>query len=235
MRTRRFVPFYPKMGTSFLEPITQLFLQQPCPLCDRSTPQPLCQTCWRQLESVAINQPAVPTEQALPVLAWGYYQGVLKHAIAALKYRQHRQLAFPLGRALGQCWQRVPIMSRQPPLVIPIPMHRDKRQARGFDQAELLAAAFCQQANLPLIRQGLIRARATAPQFGLGVTERQHNLAGAFALGDVFLRRRPRAPALLLDDIYTTGTTVRAAAATLRRCGISVCGVVALARATLHE
>jgi predicted amidophosphoribosyltransferase len=172
--------------------------------------------------------------EALPVLSWGHYQGPLKRAIAALKYDHQPQLASPLGQALGQHWQHFPLPTRRPPLVVPIPLHPNKLKIRGFNQAELLAAAFCETTQLRLVPQGLMRQRETVPQFGLGLADRQQNLSGALALGPAFRHTSPQQPVLLCDDIYTTGTTVRTAAAELRRHGISVCGVVAIAQATLE-
>lgn len=212
-----------------------LFLQQSCPLCDRTTSDLVCGTCWQQLERHTQYRSPNPSSHTLPIMAWGTYQGPLKLAIAALKYHQHPQLAVPLGRALGQLWQRSPLATRQPPVVIPIPMHREKQQARGFNQAELLADAFCTQTGLTLVKDGLCRIRATAPQFGLGPDERAQNLAGAFAVGAGLSDRLASRPALLLDDIYTTGTTVNVAAHMLRRHRVSVCGVAAIAQAVMEQ
>jgi len=222
------------MLTQSLKTVTNLFLQQPCPMCDRPAPQSLCPACWQQIQRCIQPRSVMATSMALPVLAWGQYQGSLKQAIAALKYDGHPALAIPLGRALGQCWQQSPLTPRSP-LVVPIPMFTEKQRQRGFNQAELIARAFCQQTGLSLVRQGLVRQRATAPQFGLGLQARQQNLAGAFALGRAFQQQRPQQPVLLLDDIYTTGTTVHMAAAELRRCGVSVCGVATVARAMMDK
>lgn len=213
--------------------IGNLFLQQACPLCDRPSPHPLCNNCWQQLQRLPSPPPATATPDALPLLAWGIYQGQLKQVIAALKYENHPELAVPLGQALGKLWQQTPLPTRQPPLVVPIPMHPEKQRDRGFNQAELLAQAFCDQTGLKLLKHGLLRQRATAPQFGLGLQERQQNLVGAFALGQGWHNRHRRQPVLLLDDIYTTGTTVKAAALELRRHRISVCGVAAIAQTVL--
>ena len=223
------------MFTWSVRAVSNLFLKQNCPLCDRATPAALCDNCWQQLQRCAHSSSAEPTAEALPVLAWGVYQGQLKQMIAALKYRNNPQLAVPLGQALGQRWQQWPLTTRRSPLVVPIPMHAAKQRERGFNQAELLAIAFCDQTGLRLVKHGLIRQRATAPQFGLGAEARQQNLSGAFAIGPAFQHRRPQQPVLLLDDIYTTGTTVKIAAAELRRSGISVCGVAAIAKATLDN
>ena len=223
------------MLSQSLQTVVNLFLQQTCPLCDRATPQPLCTNCWDHLQPGAATHPPQPTTDALPIVTWGTYEGALKQAIAALKYHGHPQLARPLGQALGQHWQQFPLKTARSPLVVPIPMHPEKQWQRGFNQAELLAKAFCQQTGLPLVRQGLARRKVTTPQFGLGLQARQQNLAGAFVVGPALNQHRPKRPVLLLDDIYTTGTTVKVAAAELRRWGISVCGVVTLASAVLEK
>jgi ComF family protein len=210
--------------------LSQLWLSPRCPLCDRSPARPFCDSCWRQIQSCQTLTGPTRDAHALQVLSWGWYQRPLKGAIAALKYDGHRAIADPLGRALGDWWQQRPIPTRRPPWVVPIPLHGEKQRQRGFNQAALIAAAFCRQTGLLLQAQGLRRQRPTQPQFGLGMAERQQNLADAFVLGDWSRPQRQR-PILLLDDIYTTGTTAQAAAAVLRRAGWSVCGMVTVARA----
>lgn len=215
--------------------IADLWLSQTCVFCDRASPESLCASCWQQIQGSAAAQPPMLTAQALPVLTWGHYERQLKQAIAQLKYDGHPRLAESLGRALGERWQVTPIPTRQRPTVVPIPLHPEKLKARGFNQAALLAAAFCRQTGLPYCEHGLTRQRNTLPQFGLGADARQTNLSDAFGVGRSLQQRQSPGPILLLDDIYTTGATVRSAATTLRRQGFSVCGVVVLARAGLHS
>lgn len=221
--------------SSIWDGLTDLWLAQRCALCDRPSPQPLCPSCDQQLQSCQRQQPPQVDIEALMVLAWGTYHHTLKRTLAALKYDRHRRLAIPLGQALGQQWQQHPIPTRRPPVVVPIPLHGDKLSDRGFNQAALIAAAFCRQTGLPLLAQGLQRQRATLPQFGLGPDQRQQNLTDAFTLGAGWQRCPQTQPVLLLDDIYTTGATVRSAANTLRRAGRSVCGVAVCARARLEH
>lgn len=213
----------------WLSPLLNLVLQATCPLCDRPAEGTFCPACARQLQRCQL--PAILTAEpaALQVFAWGQYEGVLKRAIAALKYEKNPQMAAQLGHWMGQQWQATAKRSA-PWIVVPIPLHADKLKQRGFNQAELLAEGFCAATDLPLARRGLARQRATVPQFGLGVAERTQNLAGAFAVGQELQSRSPQVAVLLLDDIYTTGATVRSAAQTLRQSGIRVYGMVALAR-----
>lgn len=205
--------------------LLNLFLQSHCPLCQRPTPQEFCQDCTRQLQRYKFSNHYLG--QGLPVFAWGHYGGTLKRAIAALKYDNQPQIAKPLGQWLAQAW-----LNSQPEkklVVVPIPLHADKLKKRGYNQAELLAASFCDFTGLVLQSQGLKRIKATDAQFGLSVSEREQNLAAAFALGTKFYRQCPSYRVLLFDDIYTTGATVRSAVQTLQKQGITVYGVVAIA------
>jgi ComF family protein len=203
-----------------------VFLESNCPLCQRSTATIICPTCDRQLQHCQLSQ---PQQRDIPIVAWGEYGGALKRAIAALKYDNHPELARPLGQWLAQSWLTAQVPIKSAVIVVPIPMHPDKIALRGFNQAELIAESFCEATGLPLKRDGLARTQATEAQFALSPQAREQNLAGVFALGKDFLRQRPVGTVLLLDDIYTTGATVRSAAQTLRRSQISVWGVGAVA------
>lgn len=215
-----------------LAEITHLCLEVSCPLCQRSTAAALCPSCQQQLHRSALPNPAQFWQPPLPLFAWGHYGGGLKRSLTALKYDHQPRLAEPLAEALAERWLRSSLSAHMPQhlVVVPIPMHPEKQRQRGFNQAELLARVFCQQANLPLV-QGLSRQRHTMPQFGLSAADRSTNLADAFELGPFFRGKRPRATVLLLDDIYTTGATALSAAQTLRRQQISVYGILAVAKA----
>jgi predicted amidophosphoribosyltransferase len=168
---------------SIWDGLTHLWLAQRCALCDRHSPQPLCPNCHQKLQQCHLQQPATPAAGALQVLAWGTYHQTLKRVLVALKYDRHRALAVPLGQALGKQWQHRGIQTRRPPLVVPIPLHGEKLRDRGFNQAALIATAFCRHTGLSQLEHGLQRQRATSPQFGLGPEQRQQNLTDAFSLG----------------------------------------------------
>lgn len=219
-----------KGWTQRLSKLVDLCLKSFCPLCQRSTAQVLCLDCQRQLQRLQLPNAEQAWRSPLPVFAWGSYSGTLKRTLTTLKYDNQPQLARPLGDWLAQAWLQSGA-SQKSLVVVPIPMHPAKQQQRGFNQAELLAEAFCQRTRLSLKPNALIRSRSTEAQFGLSVTERDQNVSGAFALGRDFISRPPQTAVLLLDDIYTTGATARSAAQTLRQQRISVYGIVAIAKA----
>jgi len=164
---------------------------------------------------------------ALPVLAWGHYRDRLRLALLRLKYHDCPHIGPLLGRWLGQAWQEAQLeRTWGRPAVVPIPLHGERLEQRGYNQAMAIARGFCRQTGLPLAARALRRRRATTAQFGLGAAAREENLAEAFEVGRL---RSPRV--LLVDDIYTTGSTARAAAQALRDRGIIVVGIVAVARA----
>lgn len=213
------------MVRSFLN----LFLKSECPLCQRSSPGEFCSYCLRQLQRCQLADPAQFWHSQRRVFVWGEYGGALKRAIAAFKYQNNPQMGKPLGRWLAQAWLSFPELAIDNLTVVPIPMNREKLKKRGFNQAEILAESFCELTGLPLQRQGLERLKDTKPLFELSLQQRQAEMKDALILGKDFRRRLPRDRVLLVDDIYTSGTTVREAINTLKQSGISVYGTVVLA------
>jgi ComF family protein len=217
-----------------IEKLLGLVFEATCPLCQRSTTQAFCLDCQRQVQRCQLATAEQYQPTPLPVFAWGSYSGALKRTIAALKYDNHPELARPLGHWMAQAWSASTVRTEQA-IVVPIPMHPDKQQKRGFNQAELLAQGFCELTGLPLESLGLRRVRATEAQFTLSANQRQKNLADAFTPGSPLLKRPPAHPILIVDDIYTTGATLHSAVQTLRRRGIRVQGAIVLARAEKGE
>lgn len=210
--------------------LLSLFLKSKCPLCDRPADVELCEFCQRQLLRTQLTNPSQFWQEPLPVFVWGRYNATLKRALSALKYENQTQLARPLGHWLAQTWLKSPVAPHAKKLVvIPIPLHSTKLQQRGYNQAELLAQSFCQLTGYKQLPFGLERVRATEAQFGLSAQEREQNLTDAFVIAKSRTHLLSRSSVLLLDDIYTTGATARAAAKTLNRQGIQVEGVVAIA------
>lgn len=220
-----------KWGSRYL---LDSFLQKGCATCDRATTQPFCLDCRRQLiAQIGSDRPSTAIDQ-LPVKALGTYDGILKRAILALKYENRPETAQLLGSELAQKWMPARLAKAKQVYVLPIPLHAKRQQERGYNQAALIARSFCQVSGLRMIENGLVRSQATAPQHQLGREARQRNLADAFEVDHWLSRLRTKAAAinvLLVDDIYTTGTTVQSAAKTLAGCGISTVGVAVVARA----
>jgi ComF family protein len=116
-------------------------------------------------------------------------------------------------------------------LVIPVPLYKKKRGQRGFNQAEVIsrvALKLIAGDRLHLAANTLLRTRETRSQIGLTSHQRRENMRGAFAVAratEVTGRE-----VLLVDDVYTTGTTVTECARVLRRAGAAKVWVATVAR-----
>jgi ComF family protein len=155
--------------------------------------------------------------------SFGSYEGTLQQLIHLFKYAKVETLGQPLSRFLLQA---LPLEANFD-LIIAMPMHWRKRWERGFNQAELLAAPVARRYGLPLANN-LRRARYTRSQAGLTESGRRENLRGSFRLHRPERIKGKRI--LLIDDVFTTGSTLRAAAAILKSAGAAHVAALTLAR-----
>jgi ComF family protein len=207
-----------------------------CPPCRRQwTPvtSPLCRRCGIPFGSRegedhhcgrCLEQPGAFTMAR----AVGIYDQSLRSAIQALKFNAMMQLAAPLGRLLyvtfRQYWAADDV-----DLIAPVPLHRRRFRRRGFNQAYLLIAGWRPADGTTIVRDLLVRDRATTPQTGLDRRQRRANIKKAFSV------RRPGQSTgrrvLLVDDVLTTGATADECARALLRDGARRVDVLTLARA----
>jgi len=170
--------------------------------------------------------------------AYGSYEGGLRELIHLLKYHQVRPAANVLGRMLAETIEDLqPLFATEEILVVPVPLHARKLRQREFNQSELIARAALKlkpaAARLQLSASLLERRRETKSQIGLSRHQRRENIRGAFVVArpDEIRGRE----ILLVDDVFTTGTTVSECARVLRRAGASKVYVATVARTLKTE
>jgi ComF family protein len=175
-----------------------------------------------------------PFERAV---AYGSYAGGLRDLIHVLKFEQVRPAAAVLGRVLAET---IANLEKAMPVgtivVVPVPLHASKQAQRGFNQAEMIARSALKQLSRPnpnrkrfdLSTGVLLRRRDTGSQIGLTSHQRRENLRGAFAVSDP--TRIVNRDILLIDDVYTTGTTASECARVLLRAGAARVWVATVAR-----
>lgn len=177
---------------------------------------PLCANC--QLEPYApLSMTRIAALHTTP----------LREAIHTFKYENRPELAELLARYL------VALQMQLDPLwktwsvdgVVPVPLHDARLAERGYNQAELLADAFGRKVQLPVHPAWIRRQRLTQSQVGLSAQARQQNVEDAFVAHPAVRGQR----LLLLDDVYTTGATMRACAAAALAAGATAVYGLALA------
>lgn len=143
------------------------------------------------------------------------HRGRVPGAIYRFKYHNKRRygkvFASEMARCFGDELKRWGIG-----LIVPVPLHASRKRRRGFNQAEVIADELSRLTGIPMRNDVLFRIRRTRPQKQLGENERRQNLQGAFAVRkNLDLSEN----LLLIDDIYTTGSTVERCAKMLRLAG----------------
>jgi ComF family protein len=205
-----------------------------CPDClDRfpPIPSPRCPHCL--IPHVTPSGADYPCENCLRrplplsmLSALGMYEDGLREAIHRFKFRHAIGLQSPLGRLLASRL-REECDGFIPDLVVPVPLHRKRLQQRTYNQSLLLARELCQERGFTLDARLLARTRNTASQQELPLAERQKNLRDAFSLKRPLEGER----LLLVDDVFTSGATIRSCAEVLLQGGAAEVGAVVLARA----
>lgn len=143
------------------------------------------------------------------------HSGTVTRAIYQFKFHNKRYyaeiFAEEMAKEYGTWVHRMKIEE-----IIPVPLHTSKRRSRGFNQAELLAEALGNELGIPVNKTAVFRIKKTKPQKKLDNRDRQSNLKGAFGVSKDW---NPPERVLIVDDIYTTGSTIHRVAKMLKRAG----------------
>ncbi len=195
-----------------LTPLLDLVFPPACAGCGRVGIL-LCDPCLATIRPVEFHhQPDLAPLEALGAV--GRYEGLLQRAVQALKYEGATALATPLGQQMAR---RIADAAWEPGVFVPVPLHQHRLATRGYNQAALLARAAASALGWPYRDDLLSRVRATHSQVGLDHQARQENVRDAFALASPeSLQDRS---IILVDDVYTTGATIRECASVLAAAG----------------
>ena len=198
----RFVqpPFCPVMGTPFSIDMGKGFLS-----AEAIASPPL----FKRLRSVVL------------------YDDLARKLVSNLKYSDRTDLAPWLGDWMVVAGKE---LVEQAELIIPIPLHYSRLRQRRYNQAAELARRISRKTQVNYLPDGLIRRKPTRQQVGLSESEREQNLSGAFVVPVPIVPEIKGRHVLLVDDVYTTGATVKAATRTLLRAGAATVDVLVFAK-----
>jgi len=220
-----------------------------CEACGELRREPICGDCLAAIERVVpplcevCGEPFDPLAQAAPrcgecrgrrrafsvARSAAYYTGPLAEAIKRFKYDCQMVLWGPLGRLMVEALRNgaAAVDADTVDLVCPVPLHPSRLRERGFNQSELLGEVVAEAIGRP-VRLLLERTRPTLPQVDLPAQSRAANVRDAFGprLQEVIAGQR----VLLIDDLFTTGSTLIECARVLRRAGTADVRVLTLAR-----
>lgn len=198
----------------------------------QAAPGHLCQSCH-------MNPPHFDK-----AVSAGPYEGVLAEAIKLFKYKKK----IHIGRALVERIMMIPSTinlfrgSNSEPVseseclekiqdgkyIVPVPLHPKRLREREFNQSAIIALVMGLRLGIPVLLDILIRQRHTRPQVELDIKERRNNVLGAFSVQDAEVIKDK--DVILVDDVYTTGSTVNECAKALKKNGAQKICVITIAR-----
>ncbi len=190
--------------------------------------EPICRHCGRVVNkktarcAACLQTPLDPIDQ---VRAAVVFAEPIPTIIHNLKYNGYFGLAAPLAEIMVDAWHdwHMPV-----DLVVGVPLHPQREKKRGYNQSDLLAQGFCERLHLTMDKHALRRVRNTTPQVGLTAADRVVNVTKAFVADQ---DRVADKHVLLVDDVCTTGSTLKAAAEALMAVGARQVSGYCLARA----
>ncbi len=193
-----------------------------CPACFRElsfVKDPVCKKCGKEIisETMEFCDDCMVRRHAFEYgVALVNYDEAARASMVQIKYKNKREYLDFYGEALAARYKKT-IRRMKVDAIVPIPVHAARRKTRGFNQAEILAEIIGARLGIPVRPEMLVRTRKTLPQKELSANARLKNLSHAFSVGEI--------PAgisrvLLVDDIYTTGSTIEACSRVLRAAGV---------------
>ncbi len=192
-----------------------------CPRCGRfhagSGDDHLCARCLGQA-------PAFSTHRSC-----GVYGGTLKDVILLFKYRKYAPLSRPLARFADSCLAADRTLWENADLLVPVPLHPSRRRERGFNQARLLARDLGARRGVNVLTGALVKTRNRPAQAGLRAADRERNVRSAYGVKHTDKVRNRTL--ILVDDVTTTGATIRECARVLKNAGAREVRAITLAQA----
>ncbi|MBN2267474.1 MAG: ComF family protein [Candidatus Babeliaceae bacterium] len=185
----------------------------------------LCSTCIAAIKPVFSYPLEISKTRDMPIYALSIYDGIIRSLIIA-KHHGSRTASTQLGDLIADhliCpWQQYDCL-------VPVPLHWTRYAKRGFNQAKIIAQKISAKTGLP-IHELVYRSRKTAYQTSVDKNNRIKNVSGAFCLRREATEQFHNARFLIVDDLMTTGATLRAIARTLNPCEPLALGAVVAAR-----
>lgn len=193
-----------------------------CPPCKKQpeyVKEPVCKRCGKPLEDerreYCQDCNRRPRHFIQGKALW-LYKDEVKHSVYRFKYQNRREYARYYGDEIVRVYGEW-IRSCKIEGIVPVPLHKSRKRQRGYNQAELLAREISGKMKIPMYAKLLIRSKNTGVQKTLNQEERKNNLKKAFKTPQNKVQLRY---ILLVDDIYTTGSTMNEAALELKRAGV---------------
>lgn len=188
---------------NILKKLLDFIYDKKCYFCSSSKENTVfCSKCMNTIDFLPFEP--VSDINGVDVFAAAYYKDVVQKLIRAVKYHNKKELAEFQADIMFNYWKHLNLKHKKY-YVIPVPMFFSKARKRKYNHMDLVCQHFCNFTDFEYNPKAIIRNRETQAQYKLSKIQREENLKDAFSLTNKELKQ----PILLMDDISTTGTTLK--------------------------
>lgn len=205
-----------------LEFLSELIFPKQCLVCGKIGNY-ICEKCENNIKKYEIN---LQKEEKFFVYK---YEGDLRKLIIDYKFNEKSYLYKLFSEELLNNKKLCKFLNNYD-IIIPVPVHRKRKNERGYNQTELVAREIVKNTNLTILKNVLIKEKNIKPLSSMNAKERKQNIKGTFKVIENSNIKNKKV--LIFDDIYTTGSTTKEATRVLREAGVSKVGILTIARDT---
>lgn len=210
----------------FLEKLLNWIYIERCYFChDDKEGKRLCSKCKSEIKILPAQPSAV--FMGCNIFSVSIYEGTMRELIKRVKYKHDKKLAKEQAEFMVNYWKKLGFFENF--VVVPVPQHKNRLKKRGGNHMDLVGQEFCSAFGYRLLDDFVVRIKDTKPQYKLSKEEREKNLKDAFSVDETKLPDKS-APILVIDDIKTTGTTLREIITTLQNKGYTKISALTTAR-----
>lgn len=212
-----------------LENIINLFYPKVCGICEKISKEDICNKCKVKMKQYMRNKKHIYLTKYYTTHMYVFdYKDIIRQKILQYKFQEKTYLFRGFVKIIVND-KKICGFLKKYDIIIPVPISKKRKRRRGYNQSELIAKMIAKQANKLICRcDVLYKQKETLPQSSLNKEKRQENIKDAYYIKNKQVVQNKKI--LLLDDIYTTGSTVNECSKMLKQAGAKEIGVLTLAK-----
>lgn len=205
--------------------ILELIYPTKCGICDKICKDGICQKCRLELKKLEIN--LILQNNSYNSMHAFKYDGEIRRKLIDYKFNNKPYLYKMFTKILLKN-EKVCGFLKKYDIIIPVPIHKKRKLKRGYNQTYLIAKEIAKNTHLKLEKDVLIKKKNVVEQSSLKKSKRINNIKNAFIVKnkDKITNKK----VLILDDIYTTGSTIKECAKIIKKCGTNKIGILTIAK-----
>ena len=205
--------------------ILKFIYPEVCGICNKIHNENLCQSCENKIKKYEINKFTI--RQNVEMINIYKYDGIIREKIIEYKFQDKSYLYKTFAKMILKNEKTCGFFKKYD-IIIPVPIHKKRKAQRGYNQVELIAKQLSKNTHLKLENNVLIKQKNIISQSELNKNQRKQNIKDAFKIINV--EKIQNKKVLLIDDIYTTGSTINECCKTLKKAKIEKIGILTIAK-----